>query len=70
MGLAEDIRDRVRRGLLPPGVPAKIYVLFGDGEPCSACGGQQGNGATAQMGSVTVSGQTVTSCALGNATAD
>jgi hypothetical protein len=37
MSLAEDIHDRVGRGLLPPGIPTKIEVLFGHGEPCSAC---------------------------------
>jgi len=37
MGLAEDIRERVGRGLLPPGIPPKIKVLFSGGQPCSAC---------------------------------
>jgi hypothetical protein len=37
MGLAEDIRGRVGRGLLPPDIPPKIEVSFGDCQPCSAC---------------------------------
>jgi hypothetical protein len=37
MGLSEDIRDRVGRGLLPAGIPPKINVSFGSGQFCSAC---------------------------------
>ena len=37
MGLAENIRAKVHRGVLPPGLPVKIQVLFGDGRACSAC---------------------------------
>jgi hypothetical protein len=37
MGLAENIRAKVHQGVLPPGMPAKIAVLFGDGRACSAC---------------------------------
>jgi hypothetical protein len=37
MGLAENIRAKVHHGVLPPGMPVKIQVLFGDGRACSAC---------------------------------
>ena len=37
MGLAENICAKVQQGLLPPGMPAKIHTLFGDGRACSAC---------------------------------
>jgi len=37
MSLAENIRARVHQGVLPPGMPAKIQVLFGEGRACSAC---------------------------------
>jgi hypothetical protein len=37
MGLAENIRAKVHEGVLPPRMPVKIAVLFGDGRACSAC---------------------------------
>jgi hypothetical protein len=37
MGLAENIRAKVHQGVLPPGMPVKIAVLFGDGRACTAC---------------------------------
>jgi hypothetical protein len=37
MGLAENIRAKVHQGVLPPGMPVKISVLFGDSRACSAC---------------------------------
>jgi hypothetical protein len=37
MGLAENIRAKIHHGVLPPGMPVKIQVLFGDGRACSAC---------------------------------
>ena len=37
MGLAGDIRDKVGRGALPPGIPPKVMTLFGDGTACNAC---------------------------------
>jgi hypothetical protein len=37
VGLASEIRDKVGRGALPPGIPPKVRTLFGDGTLCSAC---------------------------------
>src|SRR4029453_12662958 len=37
MGLADNIRAKVHQGVLPPGLPEKIAVRFGDGRACSAC---------------------------------
>jgi hypothetical protein len=39
MGLAENIRAKVHQGVLPPGMPYKIAVGFGEGRACSACDG-------------------------------
>ena len=39
MGVAENIRAKVHQGVLPPGMPYKIAVGFGDGRACSACDG-------------------------------
>jgi hypothetical protein len=36
MGLAEGIRERVVRGLLPSGIPRKIKVSFGGAPSCDA----------------------------------
>jgi hypothetical protein len=37
MSLAENIRAKIHQGVLPPGMPTQIQVLFGDGRACSAC---------------------------------
>lgn len=38
MGLAANIHKKIGHGLLPSSIPPKIQALFGDGQPCTACG--------------------------------